>query len=1754
MDKERCKSEPRVVVSIQFTCNYNMPNSITLSLPLQNHKWVAFSKENQSIHFGEGEVSSTTTEEGSDTAEAVAEKENHRPSSTSIAEQDSCSEAENEKTILNELNEHSLSALIDLSTPEPPQKSVNFIDLHTPALARVHTPLRRATTPKSASSKLLHKILDPRLSITTIESDFNNMHSNNAGQSTPMVNRLASASRTHSVMSDINESAEVSEQSTIISNSVRPIANMSDVEEIPETQAEAEAEMDELFEDAEELAKSDTDLCNTTPQTSLVENTLQVTCSDAELDETGGECIPATQMQDLPALASENNYAVFETVAEAEELPTVESPLIFGNESEIESPAHVVSEVEEVISDAQQFGQESPKSPEMLQDEQTDLAKARTFTPRKSMRTPKKIDHNLCCTPKSLSKVVAVESAQRRSPRVSRMNLSLRLDQTKSIGTPSAVPKSLSKSLLVSKLHRSAKKSLLRANNRSVVEIMDDSDGETEEEEGPVAEEADYAKLLPEETIERLAGVTTPTLFENTGNDSDVIVIGSQEESATAGNGIAEEEEPQDLTAINAQEDQVKEEEVVSETEPVISSNTQDETTSILQENEGVEVGENPTTYIEEIAPTNVEQQLTAVEMTGEIMEEPEEEDIVEETIEHLDKGDQLIIESRAPQEEAPESMSDAENAMVTECVVDENALQMDSVIPRLNTVVEEMYKSPMKRLTIEYENSPKRVSGGLQKTPKSKAKADDDLRLTRSPLQNVSNMVGVRELFKTPKADAEKNLTGLRELLRTPQTVLHATTEIVGLKEMLKTPGRLFNDPSMVGVKEMLKTPKLKAPENLVGVKELLNTPVASKEANYVGVKELIKTPAPKEEPKLLGIREMMQTPKASQEVRMLGVKELLNTPMPVKAVNTVGMKEMFNTPQNTRDVNMVGVRELLKTPAAAKEPTMDARVGLREMLLTPKPGTSVAALEGATEGMSEIFKTPAPVRMVKRIFSDEEDNPQVEVVTEEEQEVEVDEQDTNMAGPSDLEPIEKESEIEASPEEQEEEVVVVGMKEEEELVLDTSAELFDKMMKRKPVTIKHTYSRQTPIKQEQSETPAKITPEKKEDVERWVESVIVASNGETKKIVNNNLQVLSDRYSNVTPNQGMKADSLFKAVVVEQQIESQSKVDDNDVKVTETYIQSPSADEMKPSSSTAAESGPPSDRRQHTEAVEEEQEKPKRGRRAAQVKAVSAVETSTPRTPLRTRRNLKIDLEDTPIASPRTRRLASVKQDESNAEVKVTPLRRGRKPKVKASVEVPLNTEEVKDNTEDLPATNTIEQESTEEPSAKPENKRPGRPKATTAAKKLADEEIVPSSTPTRRGRKPKAVEQLAEGDAELKATPTRRGRKPAPAKLMAEETPVENETEATKQITPIKRRGRGAAPKKQATVEEVSSESQEFTMEPKPSIIEKGDPKEQDGSSKPTGRGRGRRAAVKVNTSESEQTTEAEETTKAPASRGGRKKAITKAMPAEVMIDSEGSALEQKTETVTEEDDSVVKPKSSGGRRRVKEPADKEKTKETPAKKVKLSAEDEDLKIREKEEAPMLVKKPTRGRKAAAVNDSVTSTPGQSRRGQMVDVSAVSEVESASTTENRRGRGKRGVVVDEVAAASPKRAKKQESGDTDEGQLPVKEEMPKRRGRPKKQVTEDTNKSTASPAQLDAPATKATMLSRGRKAKATLMVSDEQRQDELVESEKETADESTVSLKPARGKRAAAKTAATAEEPSTAVPAEEPSRKTRATRKKN
>lgn len=199
-------------------------------------------------------------------------------------------------------------------------------------------------------------------------------------------------------------------------------------------------------------------------------------------------------------------------------------------------------------------------------------------------------------------------------------------------------------------------------------------------------------------------------------------------------------------------------------------------------------------------------------------------------------------------------------------------------------------------------------------------------------------------------------------------------------------------------------------------------------------------------------------------------------------------------------------------------------------------------------------------------------------------------------------------------------------------------------------------------------------------------------------------------------------------------------------------------------------------------------------------------------------------------------------------------------------------------------------------------------------------------------------------------------------------------------------------------------------------------------------------------------------------------------------------------------------------------------------------------------------MLVKKPTRGRKAAAVNDSVTSTPGQSRRGQMVDVSAVSEVESASTTENRRGRGKRGVVVDEVSAASPKRAKKQESGDTDEGQLPVKEEMPKRRGRPKKQVTEDTNKSTASPAQIDAPATKVTTLSRGRKAKATLMVSDEQRQDELVESEKETADESTVSLKPARGKRAAAKTAATAEEPSTAVPAEEPSRKTRATRRKN
>lgn len=1901
---------------------------------------------------------SSTTEGNSDGEEEalIVDKENTRPSSSTIPESESESEADMEKTILHELNEHSVSALIDLSTPEPPQKSINFIDLNTPGPSKGQTPVRG--TPK-ATSKLLKKVLDPRISISTLESDFSNMESNGGGQSTPMVNRTA-VSKCHTPavlqMSDINESTEVSDQSTIVSNSVRVVtgnneagSNADDDEVIPETEPEVVDELDDLFEDAEELAKSDTDLCNTTCGV-LAENTLRVSSSSVELDENGDEYIPATQMMDAAPqeLILDNSLNTIEEVAES---PTiVASPVLFANEQSVEidetpvveSPVLLVNELsianEETPSPAtpSTVQQLSPEKKDSVQEQQEEEhVPIRTLTPRKSMRTPKKIDRNMCCTPKSLSKVIVTETTERRSPRVSRKNLSLRMEENVKAKTPSKTPsKSLSKSLMISKLQRSVKKSLAMP-NKSVVEIDDDSASENEDDQNSVVHLAD-------ETVNLRESAHTPVIFENSDYDSDVICIASQESALATpikrtpevsfhtDSASSDKTEPVTSTIIASVEvsDTYEGDQPTSENIEAVNDDQllqQTDVTVVMGEgNEEMETAEL-TVNIQEaaieydiIVETCEKEESLVLELTEDeksiLLEEPIQSDLVlneeEKQISSLgitsstdastlqEPYEIASSEINIEEDETPVELTEKDISVVLEPTESEqcqtvtiqiinetyaaplglpNNLEpepLEEFLPTDTLIQEnenEQESFSVKSFAVEHKTSPQKHNKNLQKTPSKRVIMDDDSRLTRSPLQNVSNMVGVRELFKTPKAEVEKNLTGIREMLKTPHTVGYVKTEMVGLKELMKTPGRLFDNPNLVGVKEMLKTPKPKAPLNLVGVKELVNTPVAKKETNYVGVKELVNTPVAKTEanyvgvkelmnipapnkeanyvgikelvntprcttdPAMLGLREMMQTPKQTVDLKMLGVKELMNTPASLNT-NTVGVKELFNTPQVTREVNMVGVRELMKTPAVKDGGIVS---GLREMLQTPKP-SNLTAVDQALDVVGGIFKTPGPVAKPKQLFVDEEEAAKTEDNVDEKKDTESDE-------------------------------------------WCTSSEKFDKMMKRKSNPITQTYSRKTPAKE--SEAEPKISPEKKEEVEKWVESIIVASSGEVKSIINNNLQVLSDRYSNVTPSQTLKAEAIFKSTVDEENL---SKVDVSGVviSVDEKVEEGVRPEEEEKSTEISEELAPvltttSKDEPQSPVLVEEKQPRPGHKALASVVKE----DTMTPRTPLRTRRNLRAALEDTPssVSSTRTRRAASIQLEESNSVAKVTPAQRGRTPKVvepvkevesiavdavpevaadeqhevtttdkkrgrpkavknmeeeqsgvttpsrrgrRPKVEESSNKEEANQNPEEKleeptsvaketparrgrkpkvvePVAEVLCKDQTEivgdspveletvqpvpevvaeeKPEAATTDKKRGRPKA---VKKL-EEEHTEVTTPSRRGRKPKGdessnkIEVVQKPDEEAEAqpqseptekkrgrgkavkkleqeesaeiiTPVRRGRKPkiVVEETVKEESPVKH-LDSPPAETPVKRRGRPAAVKKQVKEEETTGGAD-------PDVTKETVSENSEEVAKPVSRGRGRRAAAaKVDPSESEQTTtEAEETTvKAASTARGRKKKVViveESTEVEPTTESELSPVEQITESVIEKG-TTDKPKPTRGRKAAQKKVPVDKKAEVPETQTNDSvpspipeavSHDEKVKLDGEE---VLVKKPTRGRKAAivvqeAVDSSMTGTP-EKRRGRKASATplekteSVTEADTQSTPVVRRGRGKRAIVASDVTEPA-KRAKKPNTDSEEEAQAEVEMKPRRRGGRPKKEeVVEESASSTV------------TKAGRGRK------VADKaQQEEEHVESEKETtADESTTSVKTTtRGKRAAVKR--TVEEK--AGEEEEPSRKTRVTRRKN
>ncbi|XP_037922661.1 uncharacterized protein LOC119658917 isoform X2 [Hermetia illucens] len=245
------------------------------------------------------------------------------------------------------------------------------------------------------------------------------------------------------------------------------------------------------------------------------------------------------------------------------------------------------------------------------------------------------------------------------------------------------------------------------------------------------------------------------------------------------------------------------------------------------------------------------------------------------------------------------------------------------------------------------------------------------ELVKTPKPVKDI-NLIGVRELVNSPKSRNElDNVVGVKELFNTP--IRNELSDFVGIKELIHTPKpnrglddpkgmkELFNTPSrdelanFVGVKELLHTPKADDEiEHPKGLKELFNTPNRDELSDFIGVKELLHTPNPTNglnDPN--GMKELFNTPARDDLTDVFGVKELVNTPKPdLGLTDPKGMKELFNTPAQNDLSNVKGVKELLKTPYLSS-PQLG---GVRELLKTP-----YAPVEDNTDGLSEIFKTPA-------------------------------------------------------------------------------------------------------------------------------------------------------------------------------------------------------------------------------------------------------------------------------------------------------------------------------------------------------------------------------------------------------------------------------------------------------------------------------------------------------------------------------------------------------------------------------------------------------------------------------------------------------------------------------------------------------------------------------------------------------------------------------------------------------------------------
>ncbi|GAB0090093.1 hypothetical protein DMENIID0001_047690 [Sergentomyia squamirostris] len=446
-------------------------------------------------------------------------------------------------------------------------------------------------------------------------------------------------------------------------------------------------------------------------------------------------------------------------------------------------------------------------------------------------------------------------------------------------------------------------------------------------------------------------------------------------------------------------------------------------------------------------------------------------------------------------------------------------------VVDKENTIGEEDFKTPQRstRLTNRITSSAKKQNLSLMKSGK--------VEKVRSPLNNVENLMaspktpkittiahvqeikrsleneltnisGKKELSKTPsinnatmemkdveelvkdvpEEEASIRLAGIRELLKTPGKS-DATADLRGIREMLKDIPEEEPSIRLAGIRELLKSPgKSNATADLRGIREMLKD-IPEKEASIrlAGIRELLKTPGKSDATAdLRGIREMLKDiPEEEVSMRLSGIRELLKSPTDAnKTVNLHGVRELFRgTSNNEASMRLAGIKDLLKSPKDSEESVNFT--GVKELMAEPKPSTSWYS------GMKDLFEP-------------EQEVPEKEPIIVQEM------------------PKEKTIEIDFESSSSSEHIVEVTNS------TPSMDELFNSLSGAHTMpSVKRTYSRK-----ESPNKKALEDEDKEKGINEWIDSIVsTPADAISARRANNTQQVLSDKYSNVTPS-GSKAE----------------------------------------------------------------------------------------------------------------------------------------------------------------------------------------------------------------------------------------------------------------------------------------------------------------------------------------------------------------------------------------------------------------------------------------------------------------------------------------------------------------------------------------------------------------------------------------------------------------------------------------------------